>query len=800
MSQDSRDQMDWSGPRADPDGQGRYWTTSANAPQDESPTTSVFNPYCTHPRAIGDPARTEHMDRKEIIRKIKERGSVRQQSRHSQIALDEQEIASPIYADMQRTTSPPVLLAAPRMVPESERISTSEQEWTASGLSLSRPRSALHSGDFRGAEHPSSSRRHVGISATAVPQVDTEFVATSPPAPWHDGFSDGIQRTRRSIAPLATPSTLESGRQRATSTTSLSKSFSYQAPTSPLVQQANADDLHLEDDSSHLFQIADLHDRRRTFTSPALHSFGSLKDRRSSMWSSSPPTTRRETTVPYQAHQPRRSISSLHSTPQTPQLGSRRASLISSSPIQQAMVGSFEESILRGRMSSTPSQPLDFTANIGVLGMGNCKPYLKCPPHAIIPFPAVFYNYGHDKINSDPQPSPYVGLVDLENAAATNDLRSKRLKMTTTQMSPPTSPRPEESEPNAHRRKRQRENRRLHLDDPKGGYRIPPKGQLQVIIKNPNKTAVKLFLVPYDVSDIQPGQKTFLRQRSYSSGPVIDMPLGQRRNLGTDRPEASLSYSNDPHDRPVLRYLIHMHICCTSRGHIYLYGSIRVVFANRVPDEKEKLRNEIQLPEPKYSSYRPGRTSTNSTPSQMRPVRSPTSALFMDVDMPISPGSVMPVAVPSRRPEAHSLPAVSVYERLLAHRPHESTLFQHTRAAEASSGHVIDQDYYDSKEQPVGRGFGAATNRNDIAEADRDDHTVSVASRMKSPTSPLSPLMSPILQRAISPSVTDSSEGTGSFTFSRSSSTERLQSSLGSKTESLLSKRLRDFDMGKGSG
>jgi hypothetical protein len=139
---------------------------------------------------------------------------------------------------------------------------------------------------------------------------------------------------------------------------------------------------------------------------------------------------------------------------------------------------------------------------------------------------------------------------------------------------------------------------------------------LQIIIKNPNKTAVKLFLVPYDLSDMEPGQKTFIRQRSYSAGPIIDMPLSARTNFGTDRPEASLSNSEDPRDRPVLRYLIHLHICCTAKGRYYLYKSIRVVFANRVPDGKEKLRNEIQLPEPKYSAYKPSR---DVTPSHQNP-------------------------------------------------------------------------------------------------------------------------------------------------------------------------------------
>jgi hypothetical protein len=140
------------------------------------------------------------------------------------------------------------------------------------------------------------------------------------------------------------------------------------------------------------------------------------------------------------------------------------------------------------------------------------------------------------------------------------------------------------------------------------------------VIKNPNKTAVKLFLVPYDLSDMDPGMKTFIRQRSYSAGAIIDMPLTSRTNFGTDRPEAALSNSEDPNDRPTLRYLIHINICCTGKGRYYLYKSIRVVFANRVPDGKEKLRNEIQLPDPRYSVYKPVRDSAGSstTPASNR--------------------------------------------------------------------------------------------------------------------------------------------------------------------------------------
>ncbi|KAF9964593.1 hypothetical protein BGZ70_006228 [Mortierella alpina] len=105
-----------------------------------------------------------------------------------------------------------------------------------------------------------------------------------------------------------------------------------------------------------------------------------------------------------------------------------------------------------------------------------------------------------------------------------------------------------------------------------GGMRIPLRGQVQVVIKNPNKTAVKVFLVPYDFTDMPEGTKTFLRQKYYSAGPGVGPSTPSSNGGGT------------------LRYAIHLQFCCPAPGYIYLYRSIRVVFANRVPDGKESLR------------------------------------------------------------------------------------------------------------------------------------------------------------------------------------------------------------------
>ncbi|KAI8327004.1 hypothetical protein EDC96DRAFT_533118 [Choanephora cucurbitarum] len=203
---------------------------------------------------------------------------------------------------------------------------------------------------------------------------------------------------------------------------------------------------------------------------------------------------------------------------------------------QGSFVGSFEESLLSGRMSSMPSKPITFHCQLGVLGYGDCKPSLKCPPHWSIVFPATFYNLPeNDQYQDQTTTTPYVGLVDLEEHA--NTITSKGKKEV-----PP-------------------------------GYRIPPKGQIQVVIKNPNKTAVKLFLIPYDFTDMPKNTKTFLRQKSYT----------------TDS------------QKPLLRYAIHLQFVRNERKRIYLCKNMRIVFTNRKADAREKFHVVCEGPkEPVY--------------------------------------------------------------------------------------------------------------------------------------------------------------------------------------------------------
>ncbi|KAI8086434.1 uncharacterized protein BX664DRAFT_335778 [Halteromyces radiatus] len=203
------------------------------------------------------------------------------------------------------------------------------------------------------------------------------------------------------------------------------------------------------------------------------------------------------------------------------------------------LAGSYEESLLSGRMSTLqPSKPIWFHCQIGALGHGRVKSSLKCPPHRSVVFPAFFYdgqssmnslnNKWMDESVSTPAfaPPPYVGTVDL-----TVDEDNK----------------------------------------PSPGYRIPSKGQLQIAIKNPNKSLVKLFLINYDVSQMPRNTKTFLRQKSYCS--------------------------------TSLKYVVHIQLCRTEKNRVYLYKQIRVVFVNRCMDAREQYHVICEGPnEPVYTS------------------------------------------------------------------------------------------------------------------------------------------------------------------------------------------------------
>lgn len=594
-------------------------TELCEGPLPDSPV-SVFLP----PNHEDDHAPTS--DRAELIERLKRGQSptwipsshVRSHSPQTERAVSQNlihplQFQSMLQQDRPRNRpisprSPPdssVLLPPAQITPEKADPLSVVDERLRQGLNIERPRSALHSGDFTHDEPAEEARRREDSGQQAVKgllTVEAPWVATSPPrhfTPFPSGRAAARNHSNGGFKDGASPLS-----------SSLSSSFIYQAPTSPLVQSESNEEVDLSMPLDHIdFPSAPFGTRRHTLNSAASSPFASPSAR--FPMSGRVPLHRREGSLPYQAHQPRRSLTGTPNffpqgtPPQTPAfLRSRRQSISSdSSPIQHAsMVGSYEESILRGRMSTTPSKPLEFLAQIGVLGKGKCKSSLRCPPHVTLPFPAVYYSYsntGPGRSQLDDGPSPYVGQIDLENGLPNTDEESRTRRKAHSRYADRQQADHElktlllgsEQDADARPAPRSKRGSGSPRAPPGGSYRIPEKGQIQIVIKNPNKTAVKLFLVPYDLAGMEPGTKTFIRQRSYSTGPIIDnIPAITDLN---------------PADRPILRYLVHLHICCPSKGRYYLYKSIRIVFANRVPDGKEKLRNETTWPEPRFSPYKP---------------------------------------------------------------------------------------------------------------------------------------------------------------------------------------------------
>ncbi|MCJ1474476.1 hypothetical protein MMC13_003134 [Lambiella insularis] len=515
-----------------------------------------------------------------------------------------------------------------------ETPDTKSQEFALSPPSeIERPRSALHAGDFTKGVKDSREQRYEFRKPSPVRDVPAFGpLGSSPTTPWFKP-SIGAYSVPETNPQLPNAQgvpidiTRNPLRSRAPSLQSYSSSYVLKPPTSPLVQQSNNDDLDFS--PIDLSKSPSKSNRRFTLPPHGFQSLGSLPNHCSPYQGSAvyqKPPLRKMESATYQSQHPRRSLTSnwsfqIPSVPQTPAyLRSRRPSFSSeASPLQHAaMVGSYEESILRGRMSTGPSKPLDFTAQIGVLGKGDCKP--KYPAHVTVPFPAVYYNWnngiGRSPSAVNDEPSPYVGHIDLEHSIPPPTVKESRRRHR-------TSLKPSESDASgidsAHEHDcaamnlelRKREKRKRRSPSPRapsgGSYRIPQQGQLQIMIKNPNKTAVKLFLVPYDLTGMEAGTKTFIRQRCYSAGPIIETPLTSR---SVSEPMLGrIAAPADTNSKPTLRYLIHLNICCPSRGRFYLHQHIRVVFANRVPDNKEKLQNDIQLPEPRYSTYKANRES-----------------------------------------------------------------------------------------------------------------------------------------------------------------------------------------------
>ncbi|KAJ3351493.1 hypothetical protein HDU83_008870 [Entophlyctis luteolus] len=258
-----------------------------------------------------------------------------------------------------------------------------------------------------------------------------------------------------------------------------------------------------------------------------------------------------------------------------------------------SFVGSYEESLLTGRMSSHPSKPLAFVAEISAVAVGRVKSRSieAVRPRVLrIRFDAWFYDYGMSHLGAvvgvdrghgtfpaggGVALSPYVGNVDVEGLNGL--IWDSR-----------TADGEGEGDENDNAEEVDEEEFRANWI---GGYRVPARGQLRIIIKNTTNTAVKMFHLPYDFRDMPPNTKTFLRQKTYISA----RRTSTSTVMGASQPQQQ--------QKERLYAAVHVHFECSARRRIYVTRAVRVVFSHRGVDSDETTRTVMEAPHGPHEKY-----------------------------------------------------------------------------------------------------------------------------------------------------------------------------------------------------
>ncbi|KAH8297226.1 hypothetical protein KR044_007597 [Drosophila immigrans] len=164
---------------------------------------------------------------------------------------------------------------------------------------------------------------------------------------------------------------------------------------------------------------------------------------------------------------------------------------------------------------------------------------------------------------------------------------------------------------------------------PRKGYFVPRSGTVQATLLNPMGTVVRMFVIPYDMHDMPPLHRTFIRQRVLAEelagaspcGTASSLNLLPQREREPGSPTAATSttsklghfISADQMKR--LRYSIHLRFQTSRSGRLSLHTDIRLLISRRTDCDtaaahakglleapNELVTDTLMPTEPRYSS------------------------------------------------------------------------------------------------------------------------------------------------------------------------------------------------------